>query len=493
MRAAIVTPGSTATVMSSTSGGVTDAELAPGQPGLVEAWGRVSWLHCLTAGVAILLVLEFVHPLALRAPELRETMETIVALLALTASGLLGAHFGHTKRLRNLLLLGAMLMLAFGAAIRALPLALHLRYGYAFAAALPLSHLFVAITLAAAAFTPPNRLIAGDARRPLLIAAFSSLAAFAAAELGGIAFRGHLLTGPSYSGPGLERALHHPFGFGVLVLSLLFLAYAAIDFARRARGERDGVLSLYSGAAVLLLAAQAWYLALPRLAPDLLTLQDALGLLVVGLVLAAAVRKDLEIRGALTRAATLAERRRVAQDLHDGLAQDLAFIAAHGVRMAQELGDEHPLALAAKRALAVSRETISDLSDLSSTAPGDALEAVAHELQERFGIEIAVYAQPDAALPPEATDHVARIAREAIANAARHGQAQNIVVSLTQTTQGAALRVCDDGCGIPRGEGERAPEGFGLRSMHERAVALGGHLSVRERRTGGTELEVVLP
>ena len=86
-----------------------------------------------------------------------------------------------------------------------------------------------------------------------------------------------------------------------------------------------------------------------------------------------------------------------------------------------------------------------------------------------------------------------RIAREAIANAARHGGARNVVVSLRNASAGVALRVVDDGCGIAGADGVVAPEGFGLSSMRDRAAALGGHLSVRPARRGGTELEVVLP
>ena len=64
---------------------------------------------------------------------------------------------------------------------------------------------------------------------------------------------------------------------------------------------------------------------------------------------------------------------------------------------------------------------------------------------------------------------------------------------MRHTENGVALRVLDDGCGIAGAESGVAPEGFGLRSMRERAAALGGQLNVRQPRRGGTELEVVLP
>jgi signal transduction histidine kinase len=108
-------------------------------------------------------------------------------------------------------------------------------------------------------------------------------------------------------------------------------------------------------------------------------------------------------------------------------------------------------------------------------------------------VAIAVHSQIDGHVPSGVREHLSRIAREAIANAARHGQARNVLVSLRRADGGVALRVVDDGCGIPVSGDGATPEGFGLRSMRERAGAIGGHLTVRQIPQGGTELEVVLP
>jgi signal transduction histidine kinase len=180
----------------------------------------------------------------------------------------------------------------------------------------------------------------------------------------------------------------------------------------------------------------------------------------------------------------------VAQDLHDGLAQDLAIIVAHGRQMAEHLGGEHPLAVAASRALSVSRDTISDLSDLSHVRPREALEAVGQELGSLYGVAVAVSVHPDVELATAAREQVLRIAREAIANAARHGHAQNVLVSLKRTASGLVLKVQDDGDGI-LGPAGPAPEGFGMGTMRERAASLGGFLAVRAPGGGGTELRVV--
>jgi signal transduction histidine kinase len=202
---------------------------------------------------------------------------------------------------------------------------------------------------------------------------------------------------------------------------------------------------------------------------------------------------ERQVQARSARATALAERRRVARDLHDGIAQDLAFIAAHGPRFVEELGDDHPVVIAARRALALSRSTISELSDPGGATAHESLEALAQELGDRFGISIAVSAQVTRDLAPHERENVTRIAREAIANAGRHGGARNVIVSLRQTETGIALRVVDDGCGIAGTQLDPPSEGFGIRSMRERAAALGGELNVRQPRMGGTELEVVLP
>ena len=208
------------------------------------------------------------------------------------------------------------------------------------------------------------------------------------------------------------------------------------------------------------------------------------------LILAAAVRHEADIRRAIADTAAADERRRIARDLHDGLAQDLAFIAAHGDRIAREAGEDHPLAIAARRALALSRGAIADLSASEAPSARAALRQVADELALRFGVFVDVEA--DAAdLSREAREDVIRIVREAIVNAAKAG-AHSIAVSLVRSGDRFVLRVRDDGAGIGSDDVKSRP-GFGLRSMQERAASLGGRLVARPALARGTELEVMFP
>jgi signal transduction histidine kinase len=146
--------------------------------------------------------------------------------------------------------------------------------------------------------------------------------------------------------------------------------------------------------------------------------------------------------------------------------------------------------IAARRALSISRGTIAELAGEPPTTAKTALEAVARELAARFGAAIAVEANVSRDLAPEAREQLTRIAREAVVNACRHGRARQVSLSLSTSTDATVLRVTDDGRGIAARD---AVDGFGMRTMRERAGALGARLSVRERVDGGTQLEVVVP
>ena len=195
---------------------------------------------------------------------------------------------------------------------------------------------------------------------------------------------------------------------------------------------------------------------------------------------------DLLLAGALNE-----ERTRLARDLHDGLAQDLAFIASCAQGLEPDLGPQHPLVTAARRALDASRGLMADLAARSAPTTGAALQLVADELAGRFGVRVdvsvtALSGEPD--LGPPEREEVVMIAREAIVNAITHGHAQRIDVSLDLDGTGPLLLVSDDGGGVTSGPPRGG--GFGLPAMRARAASLGGRLVLRQGARGGTELEV---
>jgi signal transduction histidine kinase len=446
-------------------------------------------LSLVVVASTVSLVVPFIlHGAVMRAPTLRAALETMLTLFSLSAAWLLRAEFLASRRLRDLLLVGvALAMGMMNLCVNALPAALDVRGSGYLAGASLWGQLLVAGIFAAAAAATTGKVVARQ-RHSARIGLFLGLAPLATAALGGMFMNALGIDLSRHAGASGETVLV------VLVAGATsLLAYAGTALARKNVGRPDAGVALLAIAALLLASADLCQVTMPSLSRGEVGTETAMRVLAAGVLLCAAIVLERRVRSRLTRAAALAERRRVARDLHDGIAQDLAFIAAHGAQIAAEMGEEHPLVLAARRALAVSRHTISDLSDPAEATAGDALDAVAQELRDRFDVAIAVHADVDDQLPSGVRDHLSRIAREAISNAARHGLARNILVSLHRAEAGVALRVVDDGCGIPVDDRGATPDGFGLRSIRERAGALDGHLTVRRAPQGGTELEVVLP
>jgi len=481
-----------------TRGGVLRNNLAVGPLGRGEAAEAASAvgrgvrradlaLPVLFAG-AMALVLPFVLQRAVHAPTLRPALETMLTLFSLSAAWLLRAQFIASRRLRDLLLVSMTLGLGLtNLCLNTLPAALDLRSGAYLAAAGLWGQVVIAAIFAAAVAVPAERIV-GRWGHPARIGLLVGLAPLAVAALGGWLTQAvGIDLGGQFGATG--RAL-----LVVLILATAGpLIYTAASLARENVRRPDRVIELLAIAGLLLAGASLSRLNMRSTVSGAVDLETAMRVLAGALLLCAAFGLERRVRARVARAAALAERRRVARDLHDGIAQDLAFIAAHGAQFAAEIGEEHPVVVAARRALAVSRNTISDLSDPDGATAGEALDAVAQELRDRFDVAIAVHTQIDQHLPSGVREHLSRIAREAIANAARHGQARNVLVSLRQAEGGVALRVLDDGCGMPAGDRGASPEGFGLRSMRERAGALGGSLTVRRAPKGGTELEVLVP
>jgi signal transduction histidine kinase len=459
------------------------------RPGVGRSGARATMQGLVLIGLG---VGSLAAPIALRsatvtAPTLRAAIEMMTTLFALAAAWLLRAHFSSSRRLRDLLLLASILVLGtINFAAAALPAALNVHAGMYFAAARLGGLPFVGAIFAAAAFVPSDWLITSR-RHPLTITTGLVVAGLACAGLIG------LIAPPRGQEESLPAALGHPLLLVLVVAATVALAYAAAGFARRKRVENDRLGELVAAALMMMAGAAFANVLSGAVAPGRVGANAILRLLASGLLLGAALVAERRAHARISKATALVERQRLARDLHDGIAQDLAFIAAHGSRFAQELGDDHPVVVAARRALAVSRGAISELSDPLGATTHEALEAVAHDLRERFGIAIAVNTELARDLKPHERENVTRIAREAIVNAARHGAARSVIVSLRQSQNGIALRIVDDGCGIAGVDRVPAAEGFGLRSMRERAAALGGQLNLRQPRRGGTELEVVLP
>lgn len=257
--------------------------------------------------------------------------------------------------------------------------------------------------------------------------------------------------------------------------------------------------------------------------PTLHPLHDAQSVVFVPLLYPAAViagiaaRETVE-RGiqteALLRERTVAlgaerERLRMARELHDSLAKTVEGLAmtasvlpsrceknpVRAAELARTLADD------AQRAAIEARALMSDLrpdgEDELSLA--EAVKARAHGFAERFGVTVSVACDPDStrADPPTATKHeLLRILGEALANAVRHGQAANVVVSLAREHGQQVLRVSDDGVGLPAPvdfDALKAAGHYGLAGMEERARSIDAELVVEPGNDCGTVVAVRVP
>jgi signal transduction histidine kinase len=212
-----------------------------------------------------------------------------------------------------------------------------------------------------------------------------------------------------------------------------------------------------------------------------------------------------ELAAAEREGGRLAERQRLARDIHDTLAQGYVSIvlqlqAAEAELPADAAEARAHLELARRTAsdnLAEARRLVWDLRPAAlSTAPlGEALGRLAGRVAEETGMEAtaAVTGTPRP-LSPDAEVTLLRVTQEALANVRRHANAGRVAVTLSYMDGEATLDVRDDGAGfVPSGDGHGRNGGLGLRGMRERVEALGGRLAVETAPGRGTTVAVTVP
>ena len=197
--------------------------------------------------------------------------------------------------------------------------------------------------------------------------------------------------------------------------------------------------------------------------------------------------------------AALAERSRVARELHDTLLQGMSAAALRLRGLARRLGADKAAAgeLAAVDNLVVTalQETRQFLGGLrgqsGSSDLAAALGRLAHRLTEDRAIPCVVVVEGEAtALPDDVKGDLFRIAQEAIHNAVKHANPRRIEVKLRYEPEAAALTVADDGCGFDPAEAVGEAEGhFGLVGMRERADRV-GQFKLTSNPGQGTTVEV---
>ena len=201
--------------------------------------------------------------------------------------------------------------------------------------------------------------------------------------------------------------------------------------------------------------------------------------------------------------AVLAERSRIAREIHDNLAQDILGISvqlelvARLMPAAAEAAKGHldRARILVRNSMTEARRYVWDLrsQELHKKDLATALRDTTKRLTAESNVEAVVeVAGPLRPLPPEVETNLLRIGQEAINNAIKHAQAKRIDVALNFDTHSVRLSVSDDGRGFDRGE-QIADGHFGLIGMRERAEQAGGVLTVESAREHGTQITVDVP
>lgn len=406
-------------------------------------------------------------------------LETASALVALLAALLVIGRYRTSSMLRDLALVQAFVVLAVANLLPNVLPALVDRE--AEASVLRLRLQLVCGVLAAAAFVSAS--VAGDVKvaRRYRAPVVALATAFLVPAVGVVALEASGVDDAIGVGPRVLKG----------VAGILF-AVAALGFRTESRrlDQRDDLRrSLTVG---MLLAATARLIYVVDPAPLVVSaasprLGDFARFGFYAVLLTGAVR---EIRSYWQRMAVHEERQRLARDLHDGVAQELAFIATEAARQRPKPDQLEQIAAAAGRALDESRRAISALSRPLAQPLDEAVAEAAEEVAGRSGVRVRLDLASGVEVSPGVREELVRILREAVGNAARHSQAASIDVQLRKEDRRIRLRVVDDGRGfVPTETSGR----FGIASMTQRASAIGGALSIATEPGAGTTVEVDLP
>jgi len=291
---------------------------------------------------------------------------------------------------------------------------------------------------------------------------------------------------------------------------LLIVTPVTID-ARPTRGQ----LLVLAGGLLLMLVANAWLVRFSlrplRRLSELMSIVDVLEpgrrldpaataevAAVISTFNSTLDRLEGERRASMHRvlAAQEAERRRIAQELHDQIGQNLTAVLLELKRVRAGVDGGEAEALADAQELA--RETLEEVRrisyELRPAALDDlglpsALRALCDGIERRAGVAIELDVPDD--LPPldgQVELAVYRIAQEALTNSMRHAQCSTVRVFLGPVGGDVLLHIADDGVGM-----DGSFPGGGLRGMRERAVAVGATFEARSVRGRGVEVSMRIP
>lgn len=203
-------------------------------------------------------------------------------------------------------------------------------------------------------------------------------------------------------------------------------------------------------------------------------------------------------------AATLAERNRLAGEIHDSVQQGLSGLVLQldaTLKLSNLDPDVHSRLEVARRMVSFTRQEVQqavcDLESplLENADLAKALRSVTNLIDSRsHKIELDVVGSTSENIDSTTKHHLLRIAQEAITNAVRHSNADNIVIKLHYSNSTVELEISDNGCGFDPEELFANGVGhFGLRGLHGRAAKIKGDLKILSKSGSGTTIRIKIP
>lgn len=197
------------------------------------------------------------------------------------------------------------------------------------------------------------------------------------------------------------------------------------------------------------------------------------------------------------RLATAEERKRIAREMHDGVAQELVALGYIVDEIASVSGEGETVELAdtlrqeITRIVAEIRYSILDLRHhVAEHRLSGALADYVHQVTQDMDLRVnLVLDESGPALPPRTESELLRVAQEAIGNVRKHARADNLWVTLVSDGCTLLLEVEDDGIGNAHPKDRH----WGLQSMQERAAGIEASLEVTPRDGGGTTVRLQSP
>ena len=440
---------------------------------------------------------------AYHSPSLDLILDTADACIALLVAYLLYGRFVRSHRLQDLLLAAGLLLQALAGL--GLALVVEVMSGYppdTFEVWLPVGlRTAGALLLAAAAFTGDRLVREPSVKRalwaPWVFTGVMFVVLWSVHDALPVAMTEHTveaLTRPHLAG--------HPLLLTAYAVAAVCFFVGSVAFTRQEErrvrdlgvagrsGQRDALLQVVGPAFALAGFARVNYMLYPSLYSGWLYTGDVLRTVFYVVLLVGAAREIKQYWSAQARAAVLDDRRRLARELHDGVVQELGFIRMEAHSIGEAVVKDGILT-SCDRALDEARTAVDALGAGADEPLSVALHRAAQQVAARYNASVEVQLDDSVTAEPEHRHTLIRITREAVSNAIRHGGVSHVSLRLLPDERGRGrLLVSDRGRGFdPAGAGGDA-RGYGLKSMSERAHALGGSFDIQSSVGEGTTVAV---